>query len=656
MLSVPNDMKNEFLTDGQYKEMIIRTEAGRENTYDKINFYVGGYNEDAFTAHTNYPSGGTQMEVFVINQDSVNYNYLSYGAYAYVSVNFKVSNVTALPSRLKMNLALIMSEGTARTTSYEIDLTNQDMIDQITGDGVRLFAMFETVNVASVHYLNFVFPDGFVADYSINHAQVSLSDSVYDYNDLYENDSVPYLGESIARQGQSIDDYIYKGNTLPIADVTNEDLEVENYIQTESLSSGENLKFGACEASFCEFTVRNRNDNWKDRYINPSICLWDEPYNVTMINWYMGGAQNLPTEPYVFSRANIPMNWINGTTEHYLAPNLNYGEFESLGKPIMAFRMKIKFTISRATVAPSYVKIGLCLKYNSNQTRETWEWDDYSEFTVSEISDFVDFYSWIPLVEVPETEEYFPHLYEISKINFYLLDENRQQYLANTGTFDYRLEAKEIQLCLCDAVYWDDFVEFDVNDCMNYQGLTLNEYIIEKTGNIPLGRFCVKEISKVHKTGVQQLKLTAYDDLIKLDTNAYNWYLRYMWGFNTDDYTSRYGLECTRQIYSAYHNIMYELGIERRRTFYPETVIQHHEGSDIGDLSNGEKTLTYTIDQYSQIQIRWAAFVVTDADWNHPYVVDIPFDEDYIRANMRNYAYYIDRQFRGCTNANIIIV
>ena len=43
-----------------------------------------------------------------------------------------------------------------------------------------------------------------------------------------------------------------------IADITNANLDMEAFSLTENLCSEDKLKFGACESSYCEFTIKGR--------------------------------------------------------------------------------------------------------------------------------------------------------------------------------------------------------------------------------------------------------------------------------------------------------------------------------------------------------------------------------------------------------------
>lgn len=57
----------------------------------------------------------------------------------------------------------------------------------------------------------------------------------------------------------------------PIADITNSNIERENFTLTERLCSADRIKFGLCEAAYCEFTVVNRGEDFNGRTIIPTI-------------------------------------------------------------------------------------------------------------------------------------------------------------------------------------------------------------------------------------------------------------------------------------------------------------------------------------------------------------------------------------------------
>lgn len=655
MLKISEELRDAFLVSSSPKSILVQTEDTEdESNYDKINFYIGNYNESAFTAHTDLPSGGSQMEIFVINTDSVITNYLTYGMYAYVSMKFKLSNITSFPDSLYLDVRTQETSSVSKLT-YTLDLTDSSIASQITGDGIRLYFRVTTLGLSQLSWLYFRYTGACVADYSISEVQVSLSDTAFTYDDLYVNNAVPYLGESIARQGIDIGDVIYKKGDDTIADVTNENLEIESYSQVESLSSGENLKFGACEASSCEFVVRDRTDNWKDRYINPYVCIWDEPFNASQVNWYNGskdkstGNIKSPVEGMTDGYNNSSLSWDMATFEHGLAPNLKFGDFEKLDKPVLAWRMKVKFTVSNYTTKPYKIRFYIKLMYNGNQSRDMWGWNGTpNTFLIDDIeNDYGIFYGWIPIKTVPNMEDSFPHLYEVSRLQYRLFDENDERYPASAGTFNYTVEVKEVQFNLCDAVYWDDFPEWDEFDCIGYNNMSLEEYKMNKTGDIPMGRFKVTNIKKNHRGASQRLTLTAYDDLLKLNQNAGDWCTMYMYAVNTMQYLPRYDYEYARQIFSSYWNIMSYLGIDKRSN-YEETVLSTRS---IGEFTASN----YTLDMEDTGNVTIRLFVETvssDIDVMKPYVVDIEHDYDLEELEMYIDSYFdhIDKYARGVYN------
>ena len=655
MLKISEELRNAFLASSSPKSILVQTEdAEGESNYDKINFYIGEYNTSSVTGSINNPTSGYKVQVGVTADTTVITDYFSYGAYLYVSMNFKLSNVTTLPSKLYMWVRAISTE-TVPQFNYEIDLTDSDIADQITGDGIRLYARLETRYLNELSYLVFYYTGAFSADYSINKVQVSLSDTAFTYDELYTGNKVPYVGESIARQGIDIGDVIFKKEAYAITDVTNENLELEAYNQVESLSSGENLKFGACEASSCELVVRDRTDNWKDRYIKPFVCIWDEPFNLSNVNWYNGsrdkttGNMKSPSEGMTDGYNNSSLSWDMSTFEHGLAPDLRFWDFEKQGKSVLAWRMKVKFTVSNYTVKPYKIRFYLKLLYDGNQSRDNYAWDGVpNTFLIEDIEDdYGTFYGWIPLETVPNADSYFPHLYEVSRLQYRLFDENDQRYASGAGTFNYTVDVKEVQFNLCDAVYWDDFPEWSADDCIGYNNISLDEYKMNQTGDIPMGRFKITNIKKNHRGASQRLTLTGYDDLIKLNQNAGDWCTMYMYAVNTAQYLPRYDYEYARQIFSAYWNIMSYLGIDKRSN-YGETVLSTKAYSSLTPSS-------YSLDMGAGDNVYIRLFVETVSsgiDTSKPYVVDVEHDydledlENYIDTYLDN----VDKYARGVYN------
>ena len=640
MLNISEEVRQAFLTDSSDKQLVIKTEPPRENTYDKINFYTGNINE---TPITKTIQNSFDFLTDIRNDDAV-VDYQSYGSYIYVSFNLKVVSYNVMPSKIWF-VIYNTSSGDSPQFNYEVDLTDSSILSAITTTGVRVYSRIQTGKIQWIDYLTF-FAD-VTMDWTIDvkELQVSLSDVAYSASELEEN--VPYLGESIARQGQEIADVIYKGYTLPIADITNSDVEFEAYNQTESLSSGDNLKFGACEASTCQFTVRDRFDNWKDRYIYPRINVVDPDKVLEGVNWYKSAGTRAINATQTYSYANSDLSWQMNTSEHSLATNLNADEMAKFDKIWLATKMRVKFTLSNFSTETRPYRILFWIRYyyGDGEYKEV-SWNNYNSFLVSEITeDFIDLYDWRALKPDPRSSYVLPKIYEISKIVYRFLDEDGNRYPAGTR-FDYTVEIKDVQIALTNELYWRDYPVWDADDCLDYKGIDVWKYVDLGSG-VPLGRFLVTNIKKNHRAEAQRLTITGYDDLIYLNLNAGDWCTMYMYAVNTIQYPVRYGYEYTRQIFSSYWNIMSYLGIDKRSN-YEETVLATRSVSEFTSSN-------YTIGMGDGGDVNIRLFVETvssDIDVTKPYVVDIEHDYtlDELEMYIDVYLERVDPYARGIYN------
>lgn len=659
MIHIDEDLQQDYLKDSVPKQLHIITEEDTPTKLDGINWYIGNYNGlwesgsliPSYTTNIEKTEDGIHVLTGFLGSADIYNTYLSKSKYIYISFMLEFENVVTAPTKLGLKL------GYDSTSSISYNDYLDDIDSWAVNNYVRLFGCIRNPGALSkINYAYLTIKGACKFTARCYALQIQSSDVYYDtldfYDRLYDSGVMPYLGESAIRKGVDVSDliHIHQPN---IADITNANLDMEAFSLTENLCSEDKLKFGACESSYCEFTIKGRQENWKDRIVKPYSVTRDEIFRLSKVNWYLGGPSRTPDATYSFNGGG-PASWTHGTTEHYLAPNLHFQEFEAFAKPVMAVKFKVQVVErgTSSTITPSFVHIGICIKYDTNQTREAWMWGDLNKYSFSDVSsDWVDFYSWIPLQEVTETGEYFPHTYEISKINLYFTDSTDTRY-TDSDRFYFTIQAKEIQLCLCDAVYWDDFYEFDIQDCLNYWGIVVNqEYIESVTGRIPLGRFYVTDIQEEYDRAVRTLNITAYDALYKLEANAKDWCTSFMYlvCFSTESSMLKGGKAFVRQVFTSYWNAIVQAGIDSRDR-HTETVI--YSGAwDSGTIGSDD----YTGSSNYPYQYRYIDLDVSSYS-NKVFVIDLDMNEwnpDNYLCNQ--YAQSVDAAGRGWKNAQILI-
>ena len=283
MLNIPEGLKEEFLTDSVKKDIVIPfTDANTD--VSGVNWYTGFV---AYGIQVTSLTPGKDVILFC-NYDGTNWdtqlndyvyqNYLDKAEYIYVSAKLSISAYTDLPD--KIYLAAHHSSGGTGYGGYYYWFNPNNYLTELMGDGLRIYTRIPASRVSDANFkftqLALYCPDATTINmtYGLGDIQVESSNVDYAVSDLFKHTgstpALPYLGESIIRQGLDPLDYITIGKD-PINNITNDDIEFQSFRLQENLCSSDNLKFGACEASYVNFTIYDRNENFKDRQISPFI-------------------------------------------------------------------------------------------------------------------------------------------------------------------------------------------------------------------------------------------------------------------------------------------------------------------------------------------------------------------------------------------------
>lgn len=281
MLDVLDSVKQEYLDDSVHKDIVIPF-VDTTTDVSGVNWYIGdvgyGYHQTSLTPQKdvilwcNYD--GTTWDTYLDNY--VYKDYLKKADYVYISGILKITAYTDLPSAIQFAAHYRNSHGGYGGNRYLFNPSQY--LDELTGDGLRVYTRINTVDIDDAFeftQLALYCPQSTTIDitYEWGDIQVQSSNDFYTTQDFYNDagtNPLPYLGESIIRQGQDPLDYITIGKD-PIPEINNEHLEFQSFRIQENLCSSDNLKFGACEASYANFTVYNRNDAFKGREIAPYI-------------------------------------------------------------------------------------------------------------------------------------------------------------------------------------------------------------------------------------------------------------------------------------------------------------------------------------------------------------------------------------------------
>ena len=540
MLNISDEVKNLFLTDSTKKQLVIKVDSPDSKTISDFNYYTGNEYWYGYDSVINADGFDTLLPL----DGFVDTQWLYLGNVVRASMSLLLTNITSDPGTLNLRCTVQRQSGnydyletTINTADYstfkKADFYAYDTLNDT--DPITKFIRLELHNTTQTQFVGHV---------EREHYQIELADTAAE---------LPTIFSSLYSKGVDITRY------LPIPDITNDNLDFESFSMTESLCSQNNIKFGLCESAHCEFTTVNYNYDLKDRTIRPSIRVQGYPSveDIKKINFWKDKSGRM-TKGMTYTRSASMSSGRTLWTDNYLIYTDLPDEYFSRTRYVYV-GYKVKFTdmsVSSATT-PVYFRGGARTIFADDTT------DSWVDFDVHEITN--DFTT----VSVP-----IPYIYngkkykEIQRPYFYFLDSNMDRIENLTMTITYSI--KEIQVQPSDVQR--AVPAYDPDMLLVYDD-TLDEYCEECYSDpVPLGVFHVTDLKLDHQQNLVKQQVTAYDNIVKLEQNAFNWYTTYMFGMNTSDKQGRYDVQYARQIFSTYFNIMQQLGLEDRSN-YTETLL-----------------------------------------------------------------------------------
>lgn len=430
--------------------------------------------------------------------------------------------------------------------------------------------------------------------------------------------------------------------------IDNHELLLQDFTLTESLCSQDNIKFGLCEAAHIEFScVTNDNPKVGNKItavskLPGSSALSDA--EIEHINWCL----HAPVGGFSYTYSNYDPFFIMDICPATMADWSRY--IKTLGltskKAHIKFEMRLTFTSVSGTT-PTYFKVIYDVDYNGSIIEVV---DD----TFYKVSDYLlTFNTYENESKIYFNDGRILQGYEHIRLKFY--DANKNAYTFGNTRCTYVAETRNWQF----VIYQNGTMPtYDRADLRAANG-TLDEYIYAHNNAVPLGIFYIDSVSKKYRHNLIEKKITAYDNLVTLEQNAADWYTSYMFGVNTDDWTSN-GFEFARQIFSSYINYVMSVGLDTTDR-YIESQIASYSYSNISTyLSN--KYVSWHI-YLGYIRLQYACFTVSDPDPTKLYMVKVRNrdgkDDAYILehyAGGTSYREQIDPLARGiCTNGGVMI-
>ena len=400
--------------------------------------------------------------------------------------------------------------------------------------------------------------------------------------------------------------------------IDNDNLVYEDFSLTESLCSQNNLKFGLCEAAHCEFSEVGIDINVGDA-LALETRLQDYPHNaltsdeIAAINW----SNYPPTQQTSTNRTNANLiNVISIVDDNKTYVDLNpyynvYFKDRYIG---VQFELNIDNLTYTASERPAYVKLWVKLLGRNG----THKW--YESHVYYPISDFEDG-NYSVINGVFATHPVDGDMIAVLELGLGFSKSDKSAF-ADGETITADFQYKYIQYNSVATPWTGEGVcpipVFDPSMSLVYYG-TIDTYLESHSNDIPLGVYQVTNVENEYKHNLIRKKITAYDNLIKLENNAADWYTRYMFGIDFDSYVSN-GFQFARQIYATYFNFANKVGLEPDNRYIVRAV-KTATFTELRDTYITNEYVSWTSSRNAKLQ--YACIPVTTVDPTRLYNVYI---------------------------------
>ena len=625
MVEVSQEVITQYLTDSVNKELTITTE---DPVLEDLNYYtgdiLGGKNTRvkwdpesvaAVVLHSE-ESGTTSFK------DCVEWSSIVAHDYIVVSLQLKVTGTISTNSG-SWYVYYMDTDGNA--DSIEVisdDISNYANVRRLELEFTKP-ADFDYITTVEFHFSSVTT----VPDLVIEEAEVQV-------NFTDHSGYVPGYHKPYSALGWVLD---------------NDNLLYEDFTLTESLCSQDNLKFGLCEAAQCEFSEVGIDNVKVGQKIKPNLSLPNYAVGMTdsdlfAINWVT------PTPVEIGTTTSNWYTWVMFTNVNdYCANWQDYITPLGLSDKKLYCQWDIEMWFQNITgTSPTYFKLGYFCKVNGSgvffRSNQYYNVSDYMTYnTVQEVYD---------LTTVAGTKTNIYAIY----IEFYDADKN--VFTQDTVTGHAGAHIRSCQYRIADVGH--TMPTYNVNDLYVANG-TLDDYIELKSSpsRIPLGEFAIASVTNEYKHNVIKKKVTAYDDLVKLENNAADWYTRYMFGVDTDSWTGN-GFEYARQIFSSYWSYVSDIGLDSVDNYTLTTIATFTDTDYKVTDSTKYKALSYSY-QGNNKAINYGAQTVNISDTSLYYRVTYGNFGNYTDAQIMSAYFYgygesVDALLRGFgTNGGVLI-
>jgi len=640
MLNISDEVKNLFLQDSTKKQLVIKVDSPDSKTISDFNYYTGNEYWYGYNAVIN-PDG---FDLIFSLENNVDFQWLYLGNYVRASMYLKLSNITSDPGTLNLRCTVDRVSGATEYLETTINTADYLVRNKVNfyayetkneTDPILKITLLEIHNTTQTQFAGYVERDNY---------QVELADTV---------DNLPTTFSTLYSKGVDITRY------LPVPDITNEYLDFESFSMTESLCSQDNIKFGLCESAHCEFTTVGYDHDLKDRTIRPGIRVQGTPSleDLLTVNWWKDNAAIVPK-----GQTFHDVKTVTGSTywtSHYLFyTDINQYDyyFSKTPRVMIGYKLKINSLTTVSGSAPVYFKVGFRCVY-ADGTEQNKQGSIKHNYT--ETSDFAFF----SLEILYDTQDH-GKIVQVKRPYLLWHDADKNE-LTNSDSFTIDAELKEFMVYMYDDPTFTHYPTYDPDTCYVYDG-TIDTFLTESYSDpIPLGVYHVTDLKLEHTQNLIKQKVTAYDNIVKLEQNAANWYTQYMFGISFDEYYSQTDrVQFARQIYATYFNFMDAVGIESRGT---ETQVASYTKNDM--TVDTDYYTTWNPEEEGspyEAQYRRLAFYkvnIPDVDASKMYVIYTTNKNNMTNEQMLASDTYVTNQYkakvdelgRGITTGSILV-
>ena len=246
------------------------------------------------------------------------------------------------------------------------------------------------------------------------------------------------------------------------SDITNENLLEESFSLNESLCSQDDLRFGACEASYIEFECCGKNGKYKGKNISTYT-------NIAQDNVCHGLNLSIFNPKY---QGHSELNNSKG-----IVWGINYGE--DIRKIPLSLINQYRYVIASMYIRCTYLSNSVTAKFGIKTMDNLIYYDTTRQHLIEANSEWVRYIAVI----------------EVSSISLKYLSSMQLNY--NGDTTDIKIDYKQAMFELSNTGIPSDYAESYIFNGGDYK------YLLQGKYQVPLGKYHVTSVQKTSNKGTK---------------------------------------------------------------------------------------------------------------------------------------------------------